>query len=376
MVEEAFAGVRKAGRSGAQGTVEPLLYKPDWPEARERFLAFWEHEIIDRACIAVTTGNDRRVPLPQAADPESKFADIDYWIAYLNAVYQNTHYGGEAIPSMGSSLGFAVFGGEPEFREDTIWIDPIIDDWDSFSYSFNPHNKWCQHFLKLKRREYEDSRGKYIPALEGTLWPTEMINLFRGAGNLCLDLFDNPEEVRRLQRELLRAWKWINAERFEIVHSCEEGNGSLGMWAPGRYFHLGCDFSCLISPQMYREFVLPEIRDLAEWLDYSFYHLDGPDACQHVPALLELEALDGIQFTIGAGNMDAPVTRWIPLYKQIQAGGKLVRIDARYDEVEVLLEELDPRGIFVCTSAPSIAAAEELLAKAKRWACRGVFPVP
>jgi len=359
----------------SQGAMGPLQYKEDWPEARERFLAFWEHDIIDRACLAVSAPREEQVPVPVAANPQVEISDIDFHLEYMNAVFSNRYYGGEAIPYMGSVLGYAVFGGEPRFMPGTIWIDPMIDDWETCSYEFVPENRWLQLFLELKRREYEDSRGKYLPALEGTLWPTEMISIFRGAGNLCLDLLYHPDEVRSLQHKLLRAWKWVNSERFDIIHAEEEGTASLMMWAPGRYFHLGCDFSAMISPKMYREFVLPETRDLAQWLDYSFYHLDGPEALQHVPALLELDALDGIQFTIGAGNMAAPVTRWLPLYKQIQDGGKLVQIFARYDEVEILLQELDPRGVFIITSAPSVEAADELLANVGKWSCRGVYPV-
>ena len=130
---------------------DELVYKPDWPQARQRFLAFWEHEIVDRACVSVTARREEWVPAPQASDPEAKFTDIDYWLAFLNATFRNTYYAGEAIPALGSSLGFAVFGGEPQFREDTIWIDPIIDDWDSFSYRLVPGNKWCQRFLEFKR---------------------------------------------------------------------------------------------------------------------------------------------------------------------------------------------------------------------------------
>ena len=360
--------------------VEPLEYKDNWPEARERYLAFWEHEIIDRACIAVTAPREKQVPMPES-DAETEISDIDTHLARLNAHFRSRYYGGEAIPATGSILGYAVFGGEPEFQKvegsllNTIWIDPIIEDWDRDSYQFDPQNKWCQRFLELKRREYEDSRGKYLPALEGTLWPTEMLSLFRGYENLCLDLLEHLDEVRAVQRELLRAWRWINGERFKIIHAEEEGTASLGLWAPGRYVHLGCDFSATIGPKHYGEFVLPEIQDLAEWMDHSFYHLDGPDAIRHVPTLLDLEALDGIQFTIGAGNIHFPATHWLPLYKQIQEGGKLVLISAKYEEVEMLLESLDPRGIFISTGAPSIEAAEALLRNAERWSCRGVYPV-
>jgi hypothetical protein len=66
-----------------------------------------------------------------------------------------------------------------------------------------------------------------------------------------------------------------------------------------------------------------------------------------------------------------PVEHWFPLYRQILDAGKLVQIETKYDEVELLLKELGPRGVFIGTSAPSIEAADELLRNAQRWSCRG-----
>ena len=360
---------------------KPLEYKEDWPLACERFLAFWEHEIIDRVCLSVRAPREEQVPIPESPDPEVEIADIDFWLSRLNAHFAGTYYGGEAIPQCGSIVGYAVFGGEPQFRKvegsliNTIWIDPFIETWEGYEYRFDPQNRMCQLMLELKQREYVDSRGKYLPALEGVLWPTEMLALFRGYNNLCLDLFEHPDEVRDVQQELLRGYKWINGERFKIIHSEEEGGSSVGLWAPGRFLTLGCDFSCLISAGHYREFVQPEIREFAEWTDYSLYHLDGPEAAHHLPALFEIEALDCIQFTIGAGHWHEHSTHWLPLYRRMQDAGKLIQISARYDEVEPLLDHLDPHGIFITTSAPSVEAATDLLRRAERWTCRGIHPV-
>ena len=200
--------------------------------------------------------------------------------------------------------------------------------------------------------------------------------MFRGSTRLCMDLYDHPDEVKATLRELTNAWKWIYGHRFEIVHADEEGCAGQNVWAPGRYSVLGCDFSVNISAEQYREFVMPEIAEGARYLDYSFYHLDGPNATHHLPALFEIEDLNGIQFTIGAAHAYLPDAHWIPLYKRIQDAGKLVRIDARYDGVESLLSELDPRGIMIVTYAPSIEAAEALLRNVDRWSCRGVHVMP
>ena len=360
-------------------SVEPLLYKEDWPETRERFLAFWEYEIVDRALIAVEyVPREGRVRPRMAKNAEVQVADIDFRLFLMNAMFQRYYYLGDALPSLDSTLGFAAFGGKPKFFADgwlgSVWIDPIIDDWETFSYEFDPQNKWLQLFLELKRREYQDSRGKYLPCMLGAMPAMDTLSFFRGANRLCMDLYDHPDEVKGTLRKLTDAFKWVNERRFEIIHASEEGSTSV-VWAPGRCYILLCDFSCNIGPEHFREFVMPEIVELARWLDYSFYHLDGPNAIQHVPALLEIEELGGIQFVPGAANEHLPATHWLPLYRQIQAGGKRVQIFARYDEVESLLRELDPRGVFIRTSAPSYEAAEALLRSAGKWSCRGIHVV-
>ena len=203
-----------------------------------------------------------------------------------------------------------------------------------------------------------------------------MLSMLRGQSRLCMDLLEHPDAVRSALRELLEAYKWISARRFEIVHAEEEGTSSMQMWAPGRFIRLGTDFGALISPRHYREFVVPGLSALCDSQDYSFFHLDGPEASHQIPALLDIASLNVIQFTIGAANAHLPATRWLPMYKRIQDAGKLLQISVPYAEVEALLEGLDPRGVFLVTSAPSVEAADALLRSAERWSTAGVHAVP
>ena len=70
--------------------VQPLKYKENWPEAREPFLAFWKHEIVARACIAVTAPQEGQVPLP-SADAETQMTGIDLHLSHLSAHFRNSH---------------------------------------------------------------------------------------------------------------------------------------------------------------------------------------------------------------------------------------------------------------------------------------------
>ena len=57
-------------------------------------------------------------------------------------------------------------------------------------------------------------------------------------------------------------------------------------------------------------------------LDNTIYHLDGPDAIKHIPALMEIAELNGLQWTCGAGQPDGGAMRWYPIYDQVRAAGK------------------------------------------------------
>jgi 5-methyltetrahydrofolate--homocysteine methyltransferase len=90
----------------------------------------------------------------------------------------------------------------------------------------------------------------------------------------------------------------------------------------GRVAKVQCDFSAMISPDQYREFVLPSLKKQVARLDHSLYHLDGPDAIRHIPAIMELKELDALQWTCGAGHPDGGCPRWRPIYDAAMSAGK------------------------------------------------------
>ena len=92
----------------------------------------------------------------------------------------------------------------------------------------------------------------------------------------------------------------------------------------------------MISQDDYRRFVQPFIREQCQKIDYTLYHLDGVGAMHHLPALLEIEELNAIQWTPGVGEPQGGSPKWYDLYKKILAGGKSVMA------CWVTLEELKP----------------------------------
>ena len=96
----------------------------------------------------------------------------------------------------------------------------------------------------------------------------------------------------------------------------------------------------------YRRFVQPFIREQCQKIDYTLYHLDGVGAMHHLPALLEIEELNAIQWTPGVGEPQGGSPKWYDLYKKILAGGKsIMACWVTLDELKPLLDNIGADGV-------------------------------
>jgi len=71
------------------------------------------------------------------------------------------HWGGRGTPMTMA----AYIGGKVIFREETIWIDKIIDDWEKFHIKFDPENYWVKIGVELMKTQIEkidDKLSEYV----------------------------------------------------------------------------------------------------------------------------------------------------------------------------------------------------------------------
>ena len=86
-----------------------------------------------------------------------------------------------------------------------------------------------------------------------------------------------------------------------------------------------CDFGYMISPDMFGEFVQPELEATCTKLPRSFYHLDGNGQLSHLDLLLSIEPLAGIQW-VPSKDGDLESERWPDVARSVYAAGKKVQI--------------------------------------------------
>ena len=167
-------------------------------------------------------------------------------------------------------------------------------------------------------------------------------------------------------------WKDIFYSLYAIITADQPFSTS---WMPllsdKPWYPLQCDFSSMISPSMFDEFVLPALHKEAKLLSRSIFHLDGPGELPHLDSILKIEEINGIQWVPGAKMetmetdsrfYDLADSEWISLYRKIQASGRnLVLMNAHPHDVDRLLSKLSPEGLYISTFCDSQDDAEALL---------------
>ena len=356
-----------------------LLYKPDWEQTKERFRAWWAHEDFGRCALAVTALRQGMQSIPPPAMPErieDRWLDFDYLHAINEYRLSRTFFGGEAIPRW--SPGYpgwdfmpSYLGAKVDLAEETGWVHPFMEigeltDYDYHSLVIKPDNKWWLFAEKMHRFAVEESRGKSLPGTQAIGGCGDTLAGLRSTNCLLFDVIDCPEYVREFELYLMKQWMDVYEKFYGIIHETAEGSTSwFTLWAPGKFYASENDFSYMISPQMFKEIFLPALEMQTNYLDYSVYHVDGIGAFAHVDAICSLPKLQALQILPGAGK-PSPLY-YMDVLKKVQKAGKNLHITIPCNEVEMALENLSSRGLFIETQCETVEEAKELLAKAGKW---------
>ena len=110
---------------------------------------------------------------------------------------------------------------------------------------------------------------------------------------------------------------------------------------------------------MFRKFILPAIEEEANFLDHSIFHLDGVGALVHLDDLLNIDAIDGIQWVPGAGKK--PMVEWLEVLQKVQARGKCLHVCGTPEEVKRIHRNLRPEGVYYNTYCVSEKGAEDFI---------------
>lgn len=353
-----------------------MYYKPDWEKAKERYEAFWNRSCIDRCAIRIVSNKKDVKPFAsRKVDPVTKWTDTDYIFENLEGYLSSTYFAAEALPNYYPDLGpgiiTAFMGSDPQFQENTVWFTEIIDNWKTYEPLFNVNNRWWEKILEMTRIALERGKDKYFVGITDFHGTGDNLLNMRGPQNLCMDLIEYKDEIKKVIKYLLDVLIKCFFQTSDMILKQQDGTTHwMGIWGNGRHDVLQADVGALIGPAMFEEFFYNEFETYINILDKSIFHLDGPDMIRHLDLLLDIPKLDAIQWVPGDGKPEA--IGWIPMLKKIQGKGKSLFIYSSAKNVEGLLQELSPEGLYihVYDTFNNEESAESFIKKVESWSCR------
>lgn len=358
--------------NGESCGMRSYLDNVEFERIKQRFDAFWNHEVLDRPLIRIIAPKTKRmkIDLPKRERIEERWTDAEYVVKKADLELENTFFLGDAIPFYMPNLGpdsFTAFlGAELAFRSEmTSWAEPFLKGLSDYEPVLREDNKWWRIMNELLAAFCEAAEGRFLIGIPDIHYGGDSLVATIGAQRLVRCLFTQPEDVKRLVRKLTDVCRIVFERYYEKISRIQDGSIT---WIPaysrGKFFALQDDFSGLVSPGMFEEFFVEEQETLSKYLDNSIFHLDGPMALNNLDRLLQIESLDGIQWVPGAGAK--PMSEWLDVCRRVLDAGKCLQISCKPEEVDFLLSHLKHEGLFISTYCRSEKEARQVLRIAER----------
>lgn len=243
------------------------------------------------------------------------------------------HYAGDAFPyfnmdCFGPGAVAAFLGAEIINETGHVWFEtpPVsADDIETLHFEYDASNKWLNRVKDIYKAGMDRWQGQILMGMPDLGGICDLLAVFMPGGELQIALYEEPDEVKRLIKELQELWFRYYDELLPLV---SPDGKTMTDWSsilnlePG--YIIQSDFSVMVSPDMFDEFILPELRDTCRRLPTSVYHLDGPDEIRHLDSLLTIDELDGVQWIPGAA--EPVIDQWPELLDRIAKSGKLLQL--------------------------------------------------
>ena len=346
---------------------------PDANRSMERIEAWFTQEMLDRAPIRFNIP-DKRAGLPpkQYTSLKERWFDYEYIVEDLLCKLKGKRFIGETFPmwfpNLGPGIYAAYYGTELVFQENTSYTVPNVTQARAAQkLRFDCENIYFRQIDKMMRYALERCQNRLLIGYPDLHPGMDCVADWLDPQELCFQLVDDPEGVEIALEKAEADFEEIYNHYDSVLKACGQPSfGWLHVPVYGRIHIPSCDFSAMVSPEVFQKFCLPPVIREMRTMTHNIWHLDGPGCARHLDDLLEIEDIQAFQWVQGAGS-DAPVLQWVPLIKKIQASGKSVMVSMTQEEFEPFLDAVSPKGMFLCVDAPNEEVAENMLRKIEKW---------
>ena len=290
-------------------------------ESLQRHQRFWNRQPDDRPVVGFNVGYSFQCWFPRLAERlslgEVKPEDIPVE-EFLEDLEQNHRIHAEAggdCPFTAAAVVQipwleAIAGCPIKYTGNSFWSEPFLKSWGEWHFE-EPleENPWFRKLTELLSAAAERF-GNTMP-LSQTLMRgvTDLLSAIRGAEQMTVDLVLSPEEILPVAEQISELWIRVAAAQLALIPDSSEGYmgraDGLRCWAPDKLVWLQEDACALLSPALYRKYIAPLNRRMADAFPCTAFHVHGSSywLAEELTAIPEVDVIE-LGMDIGDTNDD------------------------------------------------------------------------
>lgn len=159
-----------------------MMYKKNWEGTQEKWKNYWKQKNTARPLMCVIARRPeierysdenpaeggcmdvicqgKYYNLPEELkwkDMEDKYQDAERIVARYRQFCETHEFKGESFPNLDIDFGpgslAAYLGSEIGFKEDTVWFEHFVEDWEAEpTFKFDLESKWFKKHIELAKK--------------------------------------------------------------------------------------------------------------------------------------------------------------------------------------------------------------------------------
>lgn len=156
-------------------------------------------------------------------------------------------------------------------------------------------NPWFQLYLEfIKQLQNRLNKRFPISPMAGLHGTCDLVASIMGVQEACIGWIDNPSFMARLMRVCTDAILTVVEAVNKVRIQSNNGYSCLGIWAPDKIIFTQADHASLLSPEIYKQQILPYDLEVIRSCPISIFHIHNL-GLHLAPILIEVPELDAIQ---------------------------------------------------------------------------------
>jgi hypothetical protein len=336
---------------------------------------FWNHERAALPLVSFRIGNYFFATHYRAAEKllikgtriTPDMIDVDLFMEDYERHYNETSLLDQtgfwtAEPYTGIPWMEAFWGCEITANGESFMAQPLVKEAAGLEkLAFNMENPWVVKYFEFVTKLNKLSQGRFpvgAPIMRGQ---GDTAGALMGQTQFIYALYEEPDIIKRTLGRIVDSFLQIYKEMYRL-NTPFLGGSSMGLyhvWAPGESLWFQDDIGALLSPALYREFLLENEKRFCGHYDYTMMHLH-PSSFHLLDDILSNESLKAVE--INKDVAGPSVEQMLPQFRKVleKKRGLVIWGDLTEEEIQTVFDNLEPEGIFFNILLPDFRQAQKV----------------